>query len=66
VVNALDLAPIDNEEFGELHMKRLAEPMREDGEYIVYVGSLTIPLHNVWPDHLYGSLAQPRAKPEVL
>jgi len=24
--------------------------MGEEGEYIVYVGSLTVPLHNLWAD----------------
>jgi simple sugar transport system substrate-binding protein len=45
-----DIEMIDNKEFGEIHMKRLAEAMGEEGEYIVYVGSLTVPLHNLWAD----------------
>lgn len=51
VGNTWDIELIDNKEFGELHMKRLAEAMGEEGEYIVYVGSLTVPLHNLWADY---------------
>src|ERR1700732_2693122 len=45
-----DIEMIDNTEFGELHIKALAKAMGEEGEYIVYVGSLTVPLHNLWAD----------------
>src|SRR6476620_3395835 len=48
--NLWDIEMIDNKEFGELHMKSLAKAMGEEGEYIVYVGSLTVPLHNLWAD----------------
>ena len=36
--------------FGEQHMEALAKAMGGKGEYIVYVGSLTVPLHNKWAD----------------
>lgn len=36
--------------FGEAHAKLLAEKMGGKGEYAVYVGSLTVPLHNQWAD----------------
>src|SRR5438105_10924193 len=42
--NVWDIEMIDNKEFGERHMKDLAKEMGEGGEYIVYVGSLTVPL----------------------
>lgn len=29
-------------------MQKLAKEMGEEGEYAVYVGSLTTPLHNIW------------------
>jgi simple sugar transport system substrate-binding protein len=38
------------EGFGEQHMEALAKAMGGEGEYIVYVGSLTVPLHNKWAD----------------
>jgi simple sugar transport system substrate-binding protein len=36
--------------YGEKHMDLLAKEMGEQGAYIVYVGSLTVPLHNAWAD----------------
>jgi simple sugar transport system substrate-binding protein len=36
--------------FGERHMESLAKTMGGEGKYIVYVGSLTVPLHNKWAD----------------
>jgi len=36
--------------FGETHAKLLAEAMGGEGEYAVFVGSLTVPLHNAWAD----------------
>ncbi len=36
--------------FGETHAKLLAEKMGGEGEYAVFVGSLTVPLHNAWAD----------------
>jgi simple sugar transport system substrate-binding protein len=38
------------EAYGQAHMDLLAEEMGQEGEYIVYVGSLTVPLHNAWAD----------------
>ncbi len=48
--NVWDIEMINNQEFGERHMQDLAKYMGEEGEYIVYVGSLTVPLHNAWAD----------------
>lgn len=36
--------------YGTQHMKSFAELVGEEGEYAVYVGSLTVPLHNAWAD----------------
>jgi simple sugar transport system substrate-binding protein len=36
--------------FGETHMEALAKAIGGEGRYIVYVGSLTVPLHNKWAD----------------
>jgi simple sugar transport system substrate-binding protein len=41
---------IDSVQFGEVQMQRLAKEMGEEGEYVVYVGTLTTPLHNKWAD----------------
>ncbi len=48
--NVWDIEMIDNKEFGEQHMKDLSKYMGEEGEYIVFVGGLTVPLHNAWAD----------------
>jgi simple sugar transport system substrate-binding protein len=36
--------------FGETHAELLAQKMSGKGEYAVFVGSLTVPLHNAWAD----------------
>ncbi|MFT4012269.1 MAG: substrate-binding domain-containing protein [Paracoccus sp. (in: a-proteobacteria)] len=36
--------------FGEAHAKLLAEKIGGPGKYAVFVGSLTVPLHNAWAD----------------
>jgi simple sugar transport system substrate-binding protein len=36
--------------FGETHARMLAEAMGGEGEYAMFVGSLTVPLHNAWAD----------------
>ncbi|MEO7337649.1 MAG: autoinducer 2 ABC transporter substrate-binding protein [Caldimonas sp.] len=41
---------IDSVRFGEVQMQRLAKDMGETGDYVVYVGTLTTPLHNKWAD----------------
>lgn len=39
-----------SEGFGEAHAELLAEKMGGEGQYAVFVGSLTVPLHNAWAD----------------
>ena len=36
--------------YGEKHMDLLADNMGSEGKYIVYVGSLTVPMHNALDD----------------
>lgn len=45
-----DLELIDNEEFGRHHWDMLVENMGPSGQYAIFVGSLTVPLHNLWAD----------------
>ena len=45
-----DVELIDSVKFGEEQMKALAGFMGEEGDYVVYVGTLTTPLHNKWAD----------------
>ncbi len=40
----------DNVVYGETQMKELARRMNEEGEYVTFVGSLTVPAHNLWVD----------------
>jgi simple sugar transport system substrate-binding protein len=49
--NTWDIEMIDNKQFGELYMQKLAGYMGEQGEYMVVVGGLTVPLHNAWADY---------------
>jgi simple sugar transport system substrate-binding protein len=49
--NTWDIEMIDNKQFGELYMQSLAKYMGEEGDYMVVVGGLTVPLHNAWADY---------------
>jgi len=44
--------------FGETHAELLAQKMGGKGEYAVYVGSLTVPLHNAWADAAIAYLSE--------
>jgi simple sugar transport system substrate-binding protein len=50
---------IDSVRFGEVQMERLARDMGGKGDYVVYVGTLTTPLHNKWAD---AAIAYQKAK----
>ncbi len=51
VGNDYDLELIDNVKFGQHHWDMLVEKMGTDtGQLAVIVGSLTVPLHNLWAD----------------
>jgi len=45
-----DVELLDSKVFGEMQMKALAKAMGDKGEYVIYVGTLTTPLHNRWAD----------------
>jgi len=45
-----DFELIDNVKFGEHAWDQLVEHMGDSGEYAVFVGGLTVPLHNFWAD----------------
>ena len=46
-----DIEMIDNVAFGEKAMEILVENMGvTSGKYVVFVGSLTVPAHNIWAD----------------
>jgi simple sugar transport system substrate-binding protein len=45
-----DLELIDNIKFGQHAWDKMVEFMGDSGEYVVFVGGLTVPLHNLWAD----------------
>ncbi len=45
-----DFELIDNVKFGQQAFDQLANHMGGKGEYAVFVGGLTVPLHNFWAD----------------
>jgi simple sugar transport system substrate-binding protein len=45
-----DIEMINNQEFGEYSAEQLAENMGGKGQFAVFVGSLTVPAHNIWAD----------------
>jgi simple sugar transport system substrate-binding protein len=45
-----DIEVIDNVAFGEKNFETLAEGMGGEGQFAVFVGGLTVPLHNLWAD----------------
>jgi simple sugar transport system substrate-binding protein len=45
-----DIELIQNQEFGEAHLEAFAEAIGGEGKYVLYVGGLTVTLHNVWAD----------------
>jgi simple sugar transport system substrate-binding protein len=44
--------------FGEAHAEMLAQELGGKGGYAVYVGSLTVPLHNEWADYAIAYLKE--------
>jgi simple sugar transport system substrate-binding protein len=52
--------------YGEAHMELLAKDMGEQGKYIVYVGSLTVPLHNKWADYAIAMQKQKYPKMQLI
>lgn len=59
-----DVEMIDNVKFGQYHIDKMVEYMGEEGEYVIYVGSLTVPAHNLWTDAaiLYAEERYPKLK----
>jgi len=45
-----DVETIDSEKYAEANVDALATAMGGKGGYAIYVGSLTVPLHNAWAD----------------
>ena len=45
-----DIEMIDNVKFGEKAMELMVERMGTSGKFVIFVGSLTVPAHNIWAD----------------
>ena len=45
-----DVETIDSEKYAQANIDELAKDMGGKGGYVIYVGSLTVPLHNNWAD----------------
>jgi len=52
-----DFEMVSAQGYGEAHAEMLAQLMGGKGTYVVYVGSLTVPLHNLWADFAIKYLA---------
>jgi simple sugar transport system substrate-binding protein len=52
--------------FGEAHAELLAQKMGGEGKYAVFVGSLTVPLHNAWADAAIAYLKEKYPKMEAV
>jgi simple sugar transport system substrate-binding protein len=48
--NDYDFELIDNVKFGQHAWDLLVKAMGDSGDYAIFVGSLTVPLHNLWAD----------------
>ena len=53
-----DFEMVSAQGYGEAHAEMLAKLMGGKGKYVVYVGSLTVPLHNLWADYAIKYLKQ--------
>lgn len=47
-----DVEIIDNQKFAAEYVEQMAKRMGGKGGYVIYVGSLTVPQHNLWADLL--------------
>lgn len=45
-----DIELIQDQAFGEAHLEAFAEAIGGEGKYVLYVGGLTVALHNLWAD----------------
>jgi simple sugar transport system substrate-binding protein len=46
-----DVELIQDQEYGEAHLEAIAKLMGGEGKYILFVGGLTVALHNKWADY---------------
>jgi simple sugar transport system substrate-binding protein len=58
-----DVELIQDQAFGEAHLEAFAEAIGGEGKYVVYVGGLTVTLHNLWAD--YAAALQKKKYPKM-
>lgn len=46
-----DIELIQDKAFGEAHLEAFAQAIGGEGKYVVFVGGLTVALHNLWADY---------------
>jgi len=46
-----DIELIQDKAFGEAHLEAFAEAIGGEGKYVIFVGGLTVKLHNLWADY---------------
>jgi simple sugar transport system substrate-binding protein len=46
-----DIELIQDKAFGEAHLEAFADAIGGEGKYVVFVGGLTVALHNLWADY---------------
>jgi len=46
-----DVELIQDKAFGEAHLEAFAKAIGGEGKYVVFVGGLTVALHNLWADY---------------
>ena len=46
-----DIELIQDRAFGEAHLEAFAQAIGGEGKYVVFVGGLTVTLHNLWADY---------------
>ena len=46
-----DIELIQDKAFGEAHLEAFADAIGGEGNYVVFVGGLTVALHNLWADY---------------
>lgn len=46
-----DIELIQDKQFGEAHLEAFADAIGGEGNYVLYVGGLTVALHNLWADY---------------
>jgi simple sugar transport system substrate-binding protein len=46
-----DIELIQDKAFGEAHLEAFAKAIGGEGKYVVFVGGLTVALHNLWADY---------------